>query len=377
MRFRANFHTISQKSVPTLISKPGRKIARVRLGTREIAEIPEPAVDRFDADLKKTFNRFRAFKNPSLQAIARVEASLLSGARRYFEANGFTEVVIPHITKATGACENIATMFEVSFFNERRYLAQTGQLYLEVLTPYLGKVWAVGPSFRAEPDVDERHLVEFTLLELEFKGDFDELLGHIEGTVTSMVDEVLRTRGEDLDLLGADVDRLRRVRRPFRRITYADAVELLDGTGVSWGDDLKSAHEKQLAAYFGDEPLFVTHYPKAIKFFNMKENDANHEIVDSADLILPFSGEAVGAAEREYEYQKLVSRLLESSMFRLLKERGGTLEDFAWFLDFYKENGGCQHSGCGIGMNRVTQFVLGSKDIRATTTWPMNRESNA
>lgn len=333
-------------------------------------------VDRFDADLKKTINRFRAFKDPRLQAIARVEASLLSGARKHFEENGFTEIVIPHITKATGACENIATMFEVSFFNERRYLAQTGQLYLEVLTPYLGKVWAAGPSFRAEPDVDERHLVEFTLVEIEFKGGFDELLGHIEGTVTSMVDEVLRTRGEDLDLLGADIDRLREVRAPFRRITYADAVELLSGAGVRWGDDLKSAHEKQLAANFGDEPLFVTHYPKAIKFFNMKENDDNHDIVDSADLILPFSGEAVGAAEREYEYERLVSRLLESSMFRLLRERGGSLEDFAWFLDFYKENGGCRHSGCGIGMNRVTQFVLGSADIRETTTWPMNRESN-
>jgi asparaginyl-tRNA synthetase len=355
----------------------GLKIARVRIATREVAEIPEPAVDRFDADLKKTFDRFRAFKNPSLQAIARVEASLLSGARKYFESNGFTEVVIPHITRATGACENIATMFEVSFFNERRYLAQTGQLYLEVLTPYLGKVWAAGPSFRAEPDVDERHLIEFTLLELEFKGSFGELLGHIEGTITTMVEEVLRTRAEDLELLGADLERLRKVRPPFRRITYAEAVELLAGTGVSWGDDLKSAHEKQLAAHFGNQPLFITHYPKAIKFFNMKQNETNSEIVDSADLILPFSGEAVGAAEREHEYDKLVSRLLESSMFRLLRERGGTLDDFAWFLNFYKENEGCRHSGCGIGMNRVTQFVLGSTDIRATTTWPMNRESNA
>lgn len=268
-------------------------------------------------------------------------------------------------------------MFEVSFFNERRYLAQTGQLYLEVLTPYLGKVWAAGPSFRAEPDVDDRHLVEFTLVELEFRGGFDELLGHIEGTITSMVDEVLRTRGEDLELLGVDKGRLREVRPPFRRVTYTDAIELLSGSGVRWGDDLKSAHEKQLAQYFGGRPLFITHYPKTIKFFNMKENDTNPDIVDSADLILPFSGEAVGAAEREYEYEKLVARLLDSSMFRLLKEKGGSLEDFAWFLNFYKEKGGCRHSGCGIGMNRVTQFVLGSEDIRATTTWPMNRESNA
>ena len=326
--------------------------------------------------MTKTFNRFRSFQNPRLQAIARIEATLLSGARRYFETAGFTEVVVPHITRATGACENIATMFEVGFFGERRYLAQTGQLYLEVLTPYLDKVWAAGPSFRAEPDVDARHLVEFMLLEIEFKGGFEELLRHIEGTITSMVDEVLRSRDEDLKLLSVDIDALREVRPPFKRITYTDAVDLLADTGINWGDDLKSAHEKRLAQYLGGKPVFVTHYPKGIKFFNMKENELNPELVDSADLILPSSGEAVGAAEREYKYDALVSRLLDSSMFRLLKDKGGSLEDFAWYLDFYKEFGGCRHSGCGIGMNRVTQFVLGTNDIRATTTWPMNRESN-
>ena len=326
--------------------------------------------------MRRTVDRFKVFRNPRIQAVARVEAALLSGARRYFEEQGFTEVPIPHITRATGACENIATMFEVEFFGARRYLAQTGQLYLEVLTPYLDRVWAGGPSFRAEPDVDERHLIEFTLLEIEFRGDFHELLGHIESTITSMVQEALRTRDGDLTLLGADKERLRRIKPPFRRVAYTEAIELLSGAGVKWGDDLKSAHEKQLVKHFGGEPLFITHYPKEIKFFNMKENESDPRVVDSADLILPFSGEAVGAAERESEYGRLLSRLMDSSMFRLLKERGGSLEDFAWYLDFYKENSGCKHSGCGIGMNRVTQSVLGVEDIRTTTTWPMNRESN-
>jgi asparaginyl-tRNA synthetase len=302
---------------------------------------------------------------------------LLNGGRKYFEEKGFVEVPVPHIMRATGACENIATMFEVSFFGERRYLAQTGQLYLEVLTPYLERVWAAGPSFRAEPDVDERHLVEFTLVEIEFKGGFDELLRHIESMVSSMVGEAVRTRAEDLEMLVADIGRLKRIRPPFRRVSYSESVNLLAGTGVRWGDDLKSAHEKQVVKYFGGEPLFITHYPKAIKFFNMKENESNPDVVDSADLILPFSGEAVGAAERESDYDRLVSRLLDSSMFRLLKEKGGSLDDFAWYLNFYKEDGGCRHSGCGIGMNRVTQSVLGVDDIRVTTTWPMNRESNA
>jgi asparaginyl-tRNA synthetase len=351
-------------------------LVRAHIGTYERLANSGLRDQIFTEGLKKTFDRFRVFQDPRLQAVARIEASLLSGARKYFEGNGFTEVLVPHITRATGACENIATMFEVSFFGERRYLAQTGQLYLEILTPYLERVWAAGPSFRAEPDVDERHLTEFTLAEMEFKGGFDELLGHIEGTIASMVNEVLKTRGVDLELLGADEARLKDIAPPFRRVTYTDAVELLEWTGVKWGDDLKSFHEKQLVQYFGGKPLFITHYPKAIKFFNMKENQTNPDVVDSADLILPFSGEAVGAAEREYEYVRLVARLLESPMFKLLKEKGGSLEDFAWYLNFYKEMGGCRHSGCGIGMNRVTQSVLAVDDIRATTTWPMNKESN-
>src|SRR5947209_418456 len=331
----------------------------------------------FLENLKNTAQRYRLFKEPSLQAIARIESSLLSGARKYFEENLFVEVTVPHVTRATGACENVATMFEVDFFGEKRYLAQTGQLYLEVMTPYLERVWAAGPSFRAEEKVDERHLVEFTLLEIEFRGNFNQLLEHVEGTLVSMVSEVLAKRSEDLAILGVDAERLQNVRRPFKRLTYTEAVELLEDEGVRWGDDLKSPHEKLLVECMGSQPLFITHYPKAIKFFNMKENAVNHELVDSADLILPYSGEAVGAAEREYEYDRLVNRLLESSMFRLLKERGGGLEDFAWYLNFYNEFGGHPHSGCGIGLGRVMQFVLGVDDIRGSTVWPVNREAEA
>jgi asparaginyl-tRNA synthetase len=362
--------------VSRLISKPIFTRARVHFQAQDRLNEAGNRNEVSPDLLKKTKDRYLAFEDPRLQAIARIEAALLAGGRKYFDVNGFIEVTVPHITKATGACENVSTMFDVDFFGERRYLAQTGQLYLEVLTPYLGKVWASGPSFRAEPSVDDRHLVEFPLVEIEFRGGFDELLGHIEGTVTSMVKQVLGDRKADLETLGVDSRRLATVSPPFRRITYDDAIDLLADTGVQWGDDLRSQHEKLLAEYLGGRPLFVTHYPKNIKFFNMKENERNPDLVDSADLILPFSGEAVGAAEREYEYERLKARLLQSSMFRLLKERGGSLEDFDWYLNFYKETGGVQHSGCGIGMNRVTQFVLGAEDIRGTTTWPVNRESN-
>jgi len=326
--------------------------------------------------LKATDHRCKLFSTPEMQALARIEAALLRGARKYFDANNFTEIIVPHLTRATGACENIATMFTVDHFGENCYLAQTGQLYLEVLTPFLKKVWCVGPSFRAEPSVDERHLTEFTLIELEFEGNLAKLIEHVENVIDSMIQEVIKTRQEDMELLGIDKQRIN-VLPPFKKVTYTEAVSQLSGYGVKWGDDLKSIHEKTLVEIYSNQPLFITHYPKAIKFFNMKTNEHNSNVVNSTDLILPFSGEAVGAAEREYKYEPLLKRLEESNMLRQLIEKGGTIHDFDWYLDFYQLHEGTPHSGCGIGLNRVTQYVLGSTDIRASTVFPMNKETMA
>ncbi len=324
--------------------------------------------------LKNTKNRYRLLPALEMHAVVRIESSLLRGARKYFEDEEFVEVVAPHLTRATGACENIATMFEIDYFGKKGYLSQTAQLYLEVLTPFLNKVWCIGPSFRAEPSADERHLTEFTLVELEFAGDLHELLEHVEGAICSMITQVLNEREEELQLLNIDVERVRKLKKPFKRTTYTQAIKLLGEYGVKWGDDLKSHHEKALVQMNDNQPLFITHFPKTIKFFNMKENEENPEIVNSADLVLPTSGEAVGAAEREYRYEKLYRRLITSTMFKQLVEKGGSLQDFRWYLEFYRDNG-ILHSGCGIGLNRVTQFILGTSDIRTTTAFPLNRES--
>ncbi|MCD6562424.1 MAG: hypothetical protein J7K23_00730 [Thermoproteales archaeon] len=322
-----------------------------------------------EGDLAKRFNE------KDFLARIKIEATVLKGLRHYFERNGYIEVVAPHITKATGACENIATMFDLDYFGRHVYLTQTGQLYLEVLSQYLGKTWCTIHSFRAEPRVDNRHLTEFVLVEMEFLGGFNQLLSEIERAIGSAIRQVLMDCGEEMELLDIDKERLKSYLPPFEKITYTEAVEELSSMGVRWGDDLKSIHEKTLVKLHGNKPLFITHYPKAIKFFNMKENEENPNIVNSADLLLPFSGEAVGAAEREHNYYRLVERLLASPMYRMLQERGGDIRDFDWYLDFWKNIGGKKHSGCGIGVARVVQSVLGANDIRLTTAFPMNRET--
>jgi asparaginyl-tRNA synthetase len=325
--------------------------------------------------LISTKNRHEILDMPEVSAIARIEAELLKGARAYFEKHDYLELVVPHLTKATGSCENMDTLFETKFFDGRAFLCQTGQLYLESMIPYLQKVYCVGSSFRAEPVADNRHLTEFTLIELEFPGDFTQLLSEIEGVITEMVIHVLKNRKEELDILNPG--RVLSISFPFKKITYTQAIDILTKKGfpLNWGDDLKSKHEKFLVEAFGNAPLFITHYPLEIKFFNMRQNDHDFRIVNSADLILPFSGESVGAAERHFEYESIHSRLKNSPMLKQLEQRGGSIEDFKWYLDLLKQGNQVPHAGCGIGLNRVTQFVIGASDCRMTTVFPQNRES--
>ncbi len=312
-----------------------------------------------------------------LGSTIKIQSSLLRGARDYFTRMGFHEVPVPTITKATGSCENVDTMFEMTHFGSRAYLAQTGQLYLESLLPVVDKVFCVGPSSRAEHKIDDRHLTQFTLMEIEFTGNLPQLMNHIEQTILSMVREVLNTSRAELQELGVNTTHLDTLQAPFTKISYEQAVKIvnekLDNT-VVFGSDLTSKHEKFLVEYFGNKPLFVTHYPEAIKFFNMRTNAKDSRLVNSTDLLLPFSGESVGAAEREFEPDYVIDKLEKSIMLKQLKERGGSIDDFKWYVDNMREHGSVPHAGCGFGFERIMQFVMASNDIRVTPFF-MNKGS--
>ena len=310
--------------------------------------------------------------------IAKVEASLLKGFRDYMDSQGFIEVQVPHITKATGACENVATMFYLDYFGRRAYLTQTAQLHLEILSQLIdtGRVYTLIRSFRAEPEVDDRHLTEFSLFEFEHVGGFNELLRHIEYTIYWGVERVAEERQDILRKYGVDGGWLEQFKPPFKRMRYKDAIDFLNekGFNLEYGDDLKHVHEKVIASEFG--PTFVTHWPKHLKFFNMREDPDNPSEVISADLELPFVGESVGSAEREYRYKRLYERLVESDMYRMLIEYGGDVSDWDWYLEFWRtiENP-MLHSGCGIGVSRVVQSLLKLGNIKEAVVYPMDRLS--
>jgi asparaginyl-tRNA synthetase len=329
--------------------------------------------------LKKS--RFELLHARELASIAFIEGKLVEGAIEYFVKNGFVNILTPHITKATGSCENINTLFELDYFGQKGYLVQTGQLYLEAFIPHFKKVYCIGPSFRAEQVADARHLTEFPLLEIEFQteetGGLYKLMAYIEGTIYSMVKKVVKEGKDELANLEVDLKHLKNLKPPFKKVTYKEVLKILNnryGYNLSFGDDLKHEHEQKVVEYFNNQPVFITHFPKKIKFFNMRMNEDDPDIVNSTDLILPMSGEAVGAAEREHNYERLVKRLKESEMLRLLEKKGGSIEDFKWYLELVKRKP-IPHAGCGIGLNRVTQFVLQSSDIRSSTAFPMNKEN--
>lgn len=316
----------------------------------------------------------QSLQTPERMALIRIWDAMFRGARRYVEANGFIGVHnMPEIVGVTGACENIDTLFKVDYFGRPAYLAQSDQLYLELITPYLKKVYAEIQSFRMEPEVDDRHLCQFSLFEIEHLGGLDELIANLSGIIQSAGRQVAQDCEAELRLFGRKPEDINQIQ--FKTITYGDAVTLLqpDFPELAWGDDLKANHERLLTEKLG--PVFLTHYPLPIKFFNMKQNADDPRVVNSTDMLLPFAGESAGAAERETRYDEVVSRLKSSDMYQRLIALGGKDEDFEWYLNAHKDKDIPLHSGAGIGMARVAQFFLGLNDIRDAVPFLLNREN--
>ncbi|HOB90268.1 MAG TPA: hypothetical protein PKG74_03000, partial [Candidatus Colwellbacteria bacterium] len=210
---------------------------------------------------------------------------------------------------------------------------------------------------------------------------YEVLLQRIEASVKAMTRRAIEENSQALEKeYNRDVeDFSQSLEKPFWRIDYEDALNLLRKNGfpgLQWGNDLKADHEATVVKIMNAKeneprPVFIMRYPKEIKFFNMKVSEKDPRVVLSADLIFPFAGEGVGSAVREPNGEKLEKRLLESNMFRLHKERGGTLDDFGWYLDLVKSKKTKPHAGYGLGNERLIQYILGSNDIRNCSTFRM------
>lgn len=295
------------------------------------------------------------------------------GARAYFYQNKYTEIFPTILGGALGACENFQTVYDFGEKLPERFLSQTAQIQLETCLIVSPAAACITRSFRRETNIhDGRHLREFTLVEIEkSQCNLDQILEIIEQLVKAIVVSIDNQNRPSLQtFLDFDLDKKIKpyVSQHFQRLTYTEAIEILkkQGKNISWGDDLSHIDEQTILKYMDNRPFFLTHFPKAIKFFNMKQNDENPEIVNSVDFILPRSGEALGGSERETKYDVILNRFQNSEAYQIMRDRGLTQQDFGCYFANLKDFEIQPHAGFGLGLERLLQSLFTNEpmDIR-------------
>jgi asparaginyl-tRNA synthetase len=295
-------------------------------------------------------------------AIARVRHEVVQAIRDFFYERHFILVDTPILTGAIG--EAAGNLFATEYFDlGTAYLAQTGQLYVEAAAAALGKVYCFGPTFRAEKSKTRRHLTEFWMVEPEVAwNDSNDNMALQEAFVCYIVARCVERRKAELAELERDTAPLERVRPPFPRISYSEAVAKLKalGSGMEWGRDLGGDEETLLAQQY-DRPVMVFNYPRAVKAFYMKENPADPRTVLNNDMLAPEGyGEIIGGSQREDDYDKLLARIREEKLPE---------DAYSWYLDLRKY-GTFVHAGFGLGVERTVAWICGIPHIREAIAFP-------
>jgi len=307
-------------------------------------------------------------RTPRQAAILRVRADIIKAARDFLDDHGFTLTDPPILTPA--ACEGTSTLFPVDYFEEQAYLTQSGQLYIEATAMALGKVYSFGPTFRAEKSKTRRHLTEFWMVEPEVAyATLDDLMELAEELISFIVKRCLERRRNDLQIIGRrDLTKLEKIEPPFPRISYDDAVKMLQEgfekgsleTRFQWGGDLGSPDETYLSSKF-DKPLMVHRYPATVKAFYMEPDPQRPDLALCVDVLAPEGyGEIIGGSQRMASYDLLVKRIREHNLPE---------EAFKWYLDLRKY-GSVPHGGFGMGIERAVAWICGLEHVRETIPFP-------
>jgi asparaginyl-tRNA synthetase len=294
-------------------------------------------------------------------AIMRVRHEIISAVRGYFDDHGFTLVDAPIFTP--NACEGTSTLFETDYHGEPAYLTQSGQLYGEAAAAAFGKIYVFGPTFRAEKSKTRRHLAEFWMVEPEVA--FMDLAGDIdlaEDFLCHIVERVLAKRKPELATLERKLDALERVKKPFPRIRYSEAVDILRGKGVEfkYGDDFGAPDETVISEAF-DRPVIVTHYPSELKAFYFKHDPGDPSVALNMDVLAPEGyGEIIGGGQREDDL---------GTLERAIEHHKLPMSAFDWYLDL-RRYGSFPHAGFGLGIERTVAWLCGLEHVRETIPFP-------
>jgi asparaginyl-tRNA synthetase len=307
-------------------------------------------------------------------AALRVRATIIKAIRDWLDDHGFLLMDTPILTPA--ACEGTTTLFETDYHGTSAYLSQSGQLYNEANIMAFGRVYCFGPTFRAEKSKTRRHIQEFWMVEPEAAYvDMWENMEIQEQFVSYIVQTTLQERRKELESLGRDLSRLEKIEPPFPRIHYDEAVEMINRAveaseripphdeevpSLVWGDDFGSPHETYIAEQ-SEKPVFVHHYPTAIKAFYMAQEPDRPETCKSSDLLAPEGyGEIIGGGERSGDLAFLEAQIESHNLPR---------EAYEWYLDL-RRFGSVPHSGFGLGVERTVMWLCGLQHIRETIPFP-------
>ena len=299
-------------------------------------------------------------RSPRQQSILRVRAEIITAFRDLMDREGFTLVDAPIFTP--NACEGTTTLFETQYFDDKAYLSQSGQLYMEAAAMALGRVYCFGPAFRAEKSKTRRHLIEFWMMEPEWAwATLEDVIQLEERLLVGTVARVLDRCGEDLKVIERDTTKLERVKGPFPRLHYNDAVRMLKEAGreFEWGSDFGAPDETELSNRY-DTPIFVTNYPAAVKAFYMEPDPDDPRLSLSCDCLAPEGyGEIIGSGQRMSSLDLLSRRIDEHALPQ---------SAFEWYKDL-RRYGSVPHSGFGIGVERTLCWIAGLDHVRESAAF--------
>jgi asparaginyl-tRNA synthetase len=319
-------------------------------------------------------NRHLWLRSKRQHAIMRIRHAIIKAVRDFFDLNDFTLIDAPIFTP--NACEGTSNLFETDYHGEPAYLTQSGQLYMEAAAAAFGKVYCFGPTFRAEKSKTRRHLAEFWMVEPEVA--FMDLEGDMvlaEHFLSYVVSRVLDTRRKELDILASEkregdpsfwtrhMKVLENVQAPFPRITYHEAIDILQKNGhpeAKVGDDFGGDEETVISNKF-DRPVIVHHYPMNLKAFYFARDGKDPSLALNMDILAPEGyGEIVGGGQREADLERLEAAIAEHKLPK---------DAFEWYLDL-RRYGTFPHAGFGLGIERTVSWICGLPHVRETIPFP-------
>ena len=307
-------------------------------------------------------NRHLWVRSTKQHATLRIRAEIIKSIREFYDDRGFVLFDAPILTPSS--CEGTSTLFKTPYFDTQAFLTQSGQLYGEVGAMAFGKVYVFGPTFRAEKSKTRKHLTEFWMVEPEVAwNDLDDNMKLGEEFVEYVVQSVVTRRAAELKVLERDLTKLAKVKAPFPRVSYDEALKILEkrGVGIPWGEDFGAPQETALGEEFDGMPVWMHRMPAQIKAFYFKHDATNPKLALGCDLIAPDGyGEIIGGGQREESYETLEKRVAE---------HGLNMTDYQWYLDM-RRYGSVPHSGFGLGVERTVAWICGLDHVRETIPFP-------